>query len=106
MLFERRAEKSRGALIRGIIGREAESSAQLSFSDDEETGTVGGIDVDKIGAGDNKSEGVGVGRRVEDMDGLVCKPTSEVRGSGKSTAAGVKKVSSSGGKSTWMLASI
>ena len=69
-------------MISGIIGREAESLAQLSFGDDEGTGIAIGIGVDKIGAGDNKSEGVCVGRWIGNMDGLVCKPISEVSGSG------------------------
>ena len=68
------------------------------------------IEVDEMGAGDSKSEGVEGSRGIEDMDGLVCKPTSEVvivglsnesrGGSGRSTAVGVKKMSSSGSKST------
>ena len=45
-------------------------------------GVAVGISVDEIGAGDNKSEGASVGRGIEDMGGLVCKPTSEVSGSG------------------------
>ena len=112
-MFERRAEKSRGALT---SGREIESSAQLSFGDNEGTGVAIGISVDEIGAGDSKSEGVSFGRGIEDMGGLVCKPTSEVAivglsneskgGSGTSTAVGVKKMSSSGSKSTCMPTSI
>src|SRR6267378_6182478 len=79
---------------------------------DNKTGTVDviGIKVGDSEAGDSKSKRVGVDNRIEDMGGLVCKPTSEVvivglsnesrGGSGTLTAVGVKKVSSSGGKST------
>jgi hypothetical protein len=81
---------------------------------DNKTGTVDviGIKVGDSEARDCKSEGVNVGKGIEGMGGLVCEPTSEVMinesrgGSGTSTAVGVKKVSSSGSKSTCTLTSI
>ena len=75
-------------MISGIIGREAESFAQLSFGDskgfDNRMGGVEirGIEEEETGAGDNNSEGARVGIGIEEMDGLVCEPISEVNGSG------------------------
>ena len=67
----------------GMIRREAASFAQLSFGDGEDFGNrMGAVEIigieEKTGAGDNKSEGVRVGKGIKDMDGLVCEPTSEV----------------------------
>src|SRR6267378_4823447 len=81
---------------------------------DNKTGTVDviGIKVGDSEARDCKSNGVNVGKGIEGMGGLVCEPTSEVMinesrgGSGTLTAVGVKKVSSSGSKSTCTLTSI
>ena len=75
-------------MISGIIRREAESFAQLSFGDskgfDNRMGGVEiiGIEEEETGAGDNKSEEVRVGKGIKEMDGLVCELTSEVSGSG------------------------
>src|SRR6267378_3254022 len=81
---------------------------------DNKTGTVDviGIKVGDSEARDSKSERGGVDNGIEGMGGLVCEPTSEVMinesrgGSGTLTAVGVKKVSSSGSKSTCTLTSI
>ena len=75
-------------MISGIIGREAESFAQLSFGDSKGfDNRMGGVEIigikeEETGVGDNKNEGVKVGIGIEEMDGLVCEPISEVNGSG------------------------
>ena len=63
------------------MGRGAKSSAQLSFGDSVGTEVVVGIEVDEVGAGENRSEGVG-GRGVNNINGLVWELTSEVEGRG------------------------
>ena len=93
-------------------GRDKEATGGI----DDKTGIVEviGIRVEDSEVGDCKSEGVNVGKGIEGMDGLVCEPTSDVMmvskesrvGSGISTAVGVKKMSSSGGKSACTLTSI
>ncbi len=126
-----RADGGLGLMV-GIVGSEVGGAVESKGSnkDDKKLDTggdreaTGGIDnktgtVDVIGikvgdseARDCKSEGVNVGKGIEGMGGLVCEPTSEVMinesrgGSGTSTAVGVKKVSSSGSKSTCTLTSI
>ena len=71
-----------------MIGREAESFAQLSFGEGEGfDNRMGGVEIigiedEETGPGDNNSEGARVGKGIKDMDGLVCEPISEVNGSG------------------------
>src|SRR6266700_489323 len=92
-----RADGGLGLMV-GIVGSEGGGAVDSKGSNKDDkkldTGgdreTTGGIDnktgtVDVIGikvgdseAGDSKRERVGVDNGIEDMGGLVCKPTSEV----------------------------
>lgn len=89
-----------GELILGAETGELKSGVSRGSNKDDRKSETG-MGREEVGAGDNEKEEVGAGRGIEDMDGLVCEAASEVMiGSGMSTVVGVKKVSSSVGKST------